>query len=58
LVSYIHKQLIYHYLVSNLDNWYEDRLALEQDYRVNPDKRVVSIISYFACLSDNLFIET
>ena len=26
---------------SNLDNWFEDRLALDQDYRLNPDKRII-----------------
>ena len=25
-----------------LENWYEERLALDQDYRKNPDKRMVS----------------
>lgn len=25
-----------------LDNWYEDRLAIEQEYKKDPEKRMVS----------------
>ena len=30
-----------HFLLC-IENWYEDKLALEQEYRKNPDSRIVS----------------
>ena len=28
--------------IFTIENWYEERLALDQEYRLNPDKRMVS----------------
>ena len=35
------KKLISNYF--HIENWYEERLALDQEYRLNPDARMVRL---------------
>jgi hypothetical protein len=39
---------------NTIENWFEERLALDQEHKVNPEKRMVRINNYLSTIIDHL----